>query len=252
MFHPKGPGFFALARQALSSTDVGYDLLAPRFEYTPFRTPDSVLAVAAEAIGPARAVSSAVDLCCGTGAMLRHLRARCRDRLVGIDRSRGMLAEAQSLLNDPTGTSADESPVDVELLQGDVLALPDALEGAFDVATCFGAFGHIEEPDEPRFVAQVARVLKPEGRFVFVTADPPPVLSRAHVMARGFNAAMRVRNALWSPPFVMYYLTFLLPRARSLLERAGFSVDVRRDVFAGPYARYVLVVATRKGPSRLR
>ena len=40
MFHAKGPTFWELAVQALSSTEHGYDLLAPKFDYTPFRTPD--------------------------------------------------------------------------------------------------------------------------------------------------------------------------------------------------------------------
>ena len=39
MFHPQGPTFWELARQALSSTQRGYDLLAPKFDFTPFRTP---------------------------------------------------------------------------------------------------------------------------------------------------------------------------------------------------------------------
>ena len=33
---------------------------------------------------------------------------------------------------------------------------------------------------------------------------------------------MRIRNLLVRPPFVMYYLTFLLPRARKLLVERGF------------------------------
>jgi hypothetical protein len=67
-------------------------------------------------------------------------------------------------------------------------------------------------------------------------------------MARAFNAAMRVRNAVWKPPFVMYYLTFLLPRARALLEARGFDVEVRRNVLPEQYARYGLcvVIATRR------
>jgi hypothetical protein len=43
MFHPQGPTFFELARQALSSTERGYDLLAEKFDYTPFRTDDIFL-----------------------------------------------------------------------------------------------------------------------------------------------------------------------------------------------------------------
>src|ERR687888_2326849 len=35
-----GPTFFELAKQVLSSTERGYDLLAPKFDLTSFRTPD--------------------------------------------------------------------------------------------------------------------------------------------------------------------------------------------------------------------
>ena len=33
MFHPQGPTLWELAVQALSSTERGYDLLAPKFEF---------------------------------------------------------------------------------------------------------------------------------------------------------------------------------------------------------------------------
>jgi hypothetical protein len=40
----------------------------------------------------------------------------------------------------------------------------------------------------------------------------------------GFDAAMRLRNAVWRPPFVMYYRTFRLDAVRHELVRAGFAV----------------------------
>ena len=43
MFHPQGPTLGELAVQALSSTEKGYDLAHTKFDFTPFRTPDSVL-----------------------------------------------------------------------------------------------------------------------------------------------------------------------------------------------------------------
>src|SRR5690606_33297695 len=101
----------------------------------------------------------------------------------------------------------------VELLRGDALALPFE-DRSLDLVTCFGAFGHILESDEPRFVRELARVLDDRGRFVFVTSELPPITSPSLWLARGFNAAMRVRNAIWKPEFIMYYLTFLLPRCR--------------------------------------
>jgi hypothetical protein len=63
---------------------------------------------------------------------------------------------------------------------------------------------------------------------------------------------MRIRNLLVRPPFVMYYLTFLLPRARKLLVERGFEVEVLWGVFPRPFSRCCLVVASlpEANPSR--
>jgi len=37
---------------------------------------------------------------------------------------------------------------------------------------------------------------------------------------------MRVRNAVWRPPFVMYYRAFRLGEVRAELARAGFEVEL--------------------------
>ena len=229
MFARGGPSFLELARQALSSTERGYDLLAPKFDLTPFRTPSRALLAARPFLGEAK-VPHALDLCCGTGAAFELLGPLC-DACFGIDASAGMLAEAQRRW--PTA----------RLVRGDVLALPFAER--FELVTCFGAFGHILEEDEPRLVDEIARVLRPGGRFVFYSAEPPPPWSRRAIAARAFNAAMRLRNWLWHPPFVMYYLTFLIPRARALLEARGFGVEVFSPSLEGPWAALKLVVATR-------
>ncbi len=239
MFHPKGPTFWELARQALSSTERGYDLLAPKFDYTPFRTPQKLLDAVAEQLRPLGPFGSGLDLCCGTGAAMEMLRPLCRDRVVGIDVSRGMLDVCRRNTASAPGTAG------VDLVRGDVLALPFGPE--FDVAVCFGACGHILPRDERRFAAEVARVLRPGGRFVTVTSFRPPFWSRRYWMSRLFNAAMHVRNALVKPPFVMYYLTFLLPGAIRLFEEQGLGVEVRELGFTGPWAALRLFIATRPG-----
>lgn len=237
MFAPGGPTLVELAKQALSSTDHGYDLLAPKFDLTPFRTPDEILRVAVEHARTTGPIERALDLGCGTGAAMQWLRPACTRTVVGIDRSRGMLEEARRRLAESRGASA-------VLVRGDMLAPPFA--AAFDVVTCFGAFGHVLPVDEPRLVRAVRSVLRPGGRFVFATGDEPPLTSPARWAARGFNAVMHVRNALLKPEFVMYYLTFLRERATQLLEAHDFEVDVRRDVFPSPFGRLCLVVATKR------
>lgn len=237
MFHPQGPTFFELARQALSSTERGYDLLAPKFDFTPFRTPAWILERTAPHIGPPSAIGSALDICCGTGAAMQMLRPLCRERVVGLDMSRQMLEVCREK------TAASPGSAALEYVRGNALEMPFREE--FDVATCFGACGHILPRDERRFVEQVHRVLRPGGRFVFVTSTMPPRWSRTYWICRGFNAAMHVRNLVIRPPFIMYYLTFLLPDARRLLEDAGFSVEVLDGAFAPQEPRLKLVIATR-------
>jgi len=234
VFHPEGPTFLELMRQALASTERGYDMLAPKFDRTPFRTPDPVLEAMAKVIGE---VDVALDVCCGTGAAMTHLRPLCRERVIGLDFSAGMLAEAARRVEAAPGSAK------VELVRGDALAMP--FEGVADVVTSVGAFGHIEPKDEDAFVAGIARALRRGGRFVFATGRMPPLSSPTWWICRGFNAAMRVRNAVIDPPFVMYYLTFLWPDVERLLVRHGFRVEAREGLCPAPYERAIVVVATK-------
>jgi hypothetical protein len=113
-------------------------------------------------------------------------------------------------------------------VRGDALELPFREE--MDVVTSVGAFGHVERADEDRFVAGIVRALKPGGRFVFATSPMPKASEPWFWMAHGFNAVMRVRNAVLRPQFIMYYLTFTWPEVRQLLERHGLSTDARAGV----------------------
>ncbi len=236
MFHTRGPTFLELMGQAFSSTERGYDLLAAKFEYTPFRTPDQILKILelpGQESGP---FVSALDLCCGTGAAMRKLRPLCRERVVGIDFSQGMLGVGQECTADASGRAK------LLFVRADALQIPFVSQ--FDLAVCFGALGHIRRRDQPRLVKQIAQALKPGGRFVTVTTNLPSSWSLGYWMARAFNGAMHLRNLLIRPPFVMYYLRFLLPQARQLLESSGFEVEVRGGLFGGKLKHLKLVIAT--------
>ena len=239
MFQRGGPSLLELLDQAMSSTTTGYDKLAPKFDKTPFRTPDVFLREMVRQAAKIE-IGSALDLCCGTGAAMAQLRPYCKDRVVGLDLSAGMLAVAEGSLASAGGTAT------VSLVQGDALDLPRSFDGAFDLVTCTGAFGHIEERDEHRFLVGIRRSLKPGGRFVFLTGPRPSALGRWFWLAHGFNAAMHVRNALFSPKFIMIYLTFLWPSAKRRLEAAGFTVEARHGLFPKPFSRGVYVEATRR------
>jgi ubiquinone/menaquinone biosynthesis C-methylase UbiE len=221
----------------MSSTTKGYDLIAEKFEYTPFRTPDALLDVMMAHIGPEASVEEGLDVCCGTGAVARALKPLCRRGVTGIDISAGMLEEAKERFDEAPGSAEGT------FVQGDALKLPFSKE--FDVATCCGAFGHILPEDQDRFIRGVFRALKPGGRFVFITSVPLSPSDRSWWLYRGFNATMKVRNVLWDPPFIMYYLIFTLPRALEVLTRNGFQVQVHQPYNNRPYGRMRVVVATR-------
>ncbi|WP_149181929.1 class I SAM-dependent methyltransferase [Streptomyces sp. TRM49041] len=243
MFTPDGPTFRELAVQALSSIERGYDLLAPKFDETPFRTPEPVLDAVADGLRPLGPFRAGLDVCCGTGAGTGVLRELCRERVTGMDFSAGMLARARAAHPHEPGRP------DPEWVRADVRALPFRAE--FDLAVSFGAFGHFLPAERPGLFARVRSVLRPGGRFAFPVAAPPRVGSPAYWALWGFDTAMRVRNTLWRPPFVMYYRTFRLRDVVADLGRAGLTVELvpldalGRRPDGAPRCR--LVVARRPG-----
>ncbi len=235
MFSPRGPSVRELARQALSSVEGGYDLLAPKFDYTPFRTPDSVLDATAGALRPLGPFGRGLDVCCGTGAGMRVLTSVCQGPVTGTDFSAGMLARARSAHPGATWVRADAR------------ALPFA--GAFDLAVSFGALGHFLPAERPALFAGVYRALAPGGVFAFPMGAPPPITSRWYWALAGFDLAMRIRNAVWRPPFVMYYRTCPPHAVRNDLTASRFTVTTVPLTALGQRAdgspRYRLVLARK-------
>lgn len=237
MFQPDGPTFWELLDQSLCNLEDGYDKLAPKFDATPFRTPDVILEAVSNHLGGEQSVDSTLDMCCGTGAAMYWNRRLARHRNVGLDGSQGMLDQAAKHCANAPGIAPNEC------VKGDALAPPFHEE--FDLVTCFGAFGHFLPREEKELVAGVKQCLKPGGRFAYVTH---PEISKFDVKAlpyRLFNAAMLVRNAVIDPPFVMYYLGFTTETSTALLEAEGFSVDVQTGILPAPFSRLHMVVATK-------
>lgn len=235
MFSPQGPSLRELAAQALSSVEGGYDLLAPKFDYTPFRTPASVLDATAAALRPLGPFGRGLDVCCGTGAGLGVLTAVCEGPVVGADFSTGMLTQARG------------AHPGAGWVRADARALPFA--GGFDLAVSFGAFGHFLPAERPALFAGVYRALRPGGVFAFPAGAPQPITSRGYWAMLGFDLAMRARNAVWRPPFVMYYRTCALPALRGDLAAAGFTVTLAPLTALGQRAdgsaRFGLVLARK-------
>ncbi|MFI5841719.1 class I SAM-dependent DNA methyltransferase [Catenuloplanes sp. NPDC051500] len=235
MFSAHGPSLRELCVQAMTSVERGYDLLAPTFDHTPFRTPQRMLTATTEALTGLGPFHTALDVCTGTGAGLSVLSAVCDGPITGVDFSTGMLARAHSA--HPAAT----------LVRADARALP--FNGGFDLAVSFGALGHFLPAERPALFEGVHRALNPGGLFAFAIGTPPPILHPAHWVMLGFDTVMRVRNAVWRPPFVMYYRT-TPPRAlRDDLAAAGFAVDTKPLPSFGSYPdgtpRCLLILARK-------
>ena len=102
-----------------------------------------------------------LEVGCGAAMCSRWLAAR-GVRAVAFDLSTGMLRHARAG-NERTG-------IEVPLVQADAAYLPFRTAG-FDVAfTAFGAVPFVA--DSARVMREVARVLRPGGRWVFATTHP--------------------------------------------------------------------------------
>ena len=237
MFSPEGPSARELVRQALSSVEGGYDLLAPKFDHTPFRTADAILDATAGALRPLGPFERGLDVCCGTGAGMRVLESLCQEPIMGVDFSAGMLARARSTYPE------------ARTVRADVRALPFA--GAFDLAVSFGALGHFLHAERPALFDGVYRALRPGGVFAFPVVAPQPIASLSYWALLGFDLVMRLRNAVWHPPFVMYYRTCPLRAVRDDLAASRFTVTTVPLTALGQRAdgspRFGLVLARKAG-----
>lgn len=104
-----------------------------------------------------------IDVGCGAGADAVYL-AQLGFTVVGIDSSPAALELA--------GRRSAQAGVDVQWLEGDALDLPIAdssVQAAFDR----GCMHHIAPTDQPRYLAELARVVVPGGRvFLRDTLHP--------------------------------------------------------------------------------
>ncbi len=101
-----------------------------------------------------------LDVPCGNGRLAFELANRGY-RVTGIDLAEEFIEEARAAAHD--GATA------VEFILGDMRNIEGL--GVYDGAFCFGnSFGFLEYADMEKFLAGVARALKPGARFIINTA----------------------------------------------------------------------------------
>ena len=105
-----------------------------------------------------------LDAGCGTGlTALRIVQEYPGCAVSGIDLSSKMIAVAQH--------DADERDLKVDLCIGSVTDLP-YLDVSFDVVTTNITFHHLDLVEKRQSVAEIARVLRPGGRYVSAEFGP--------------------------------------------------------------------------------
>ena len=155
MFSPDGPSLRELCVQALTSVERGYDLLAPKFDNTPFRTPADILDATVAELAARGPFTRGVDVCCGTGAGLAVLERLSPGGVTGVDSGAGGVTGADSSTGGVTGVDfsagmlaqARAAHPRATLVRADARQLP--FTAAFDLAVTFGAMGHFLPSERP-------------------------------------------------------------------------------------------------------
>jgi ubiquinone/menaquinone biosynthesis C-methylase UbiE len=145
-----------------------------------------------------------LDIGCGTGRLLRDAHSRWpQTRLIGVDPAKGMIAVARELTPEAT------------LLVGAAEALP--LGGAsVEVVLSTLSFHHWR--DQAAGLREIARVLKPGGRFILVDIYAPGWLGRLFGNPRARDA--RARHSLFADAGLRIALQRIAPFPFVLLTAA--------------------------------
>jgi ubiquinone/menaquinone biosynthesis C-methylase UbiE len=105
-------------------------------------------------------VSIVLEIAAGTGRVTRHIREHIPSsaKLIASDINKDMLAVAKKKF----------SNLDIDWQNIDAQQLPFS-DNSIDLVVC--CFGYMFVPDKPKAFAEVYRVLKPGGLFLFTTWD---------------------------------------------------------------------------------
>jgi 2-polyprenyl-3-methyl-5-hydroxy-6-metoxy-1,4-benzoquinol methylase len=133
----------------------------------------------------------------------------------------------------------DENYSSALVRQGSLVALPYEA-GTFDRALCLDVLEHLSFEDQPRALAELARVLRPGGELIVSVPNLAHLQSRIHFLLRG--SLIRTASELKHPgdrPIGEYL---------RLAGRAGFSLVDREGIFP---TVPVLTHLVRRHPARL-
>lgn len=177
-----------------------------------------------------------LDVACGTGAVTRAIVEILggQGRVVGIDPSEGMLAEARkNVTADFRVGRAEELPVEGAAF--DFLSMGYALRHVEDLGTAFREYRRVLKPGGRLLILEISRPSSSLGRAFsrLYFRDFLPLLSR---LVTGSNDAREMMAYYWEtidacvpPPVIL-----------KALDEAGFK-DVKRRVEIGICSQYTAV-----------
>ena len=175
---------------ALAATDAAWYATAFGEVYSVIYAHRTVEAASGEADFAARQLGLArddcvLDLCCGNGRHMVHL-CKHAGAVAGLDYSAHLLG----LARENVGAGA-------RLVRGDMRALPFGAN--FDVVVnFFTSFGYFSDDAENRGVAfEMARVLKPGGRFFIDYLNPSHVVASLVPRSRREHAGYEIEEERW-------------------------------------------------------
>jgi SAM-dependent methyltransferase len=261
-----------LARKPGSEGHEGWDEYAPFYDWENARTVGRCDVRFWRDLA-SRAHGRILELGCGTGRITCPL-ARAGAAVVGVDRSARMLARARRRLARARPT------VRVDLVRGDIRALPFRAETLFDLVIApYGILQSLLRDDDlDRALRSVAAVLAPGGTFgIDLVADLPVweeyrrrVRLRGRRRPRGSTVTLiesvrqdrRKRLTIFDQEFVergrervvrrrfsLAFRTLSVPQMRRRLERAGFRVSAVLGDYDGrrwdPRAEVWILLANR-------
>jgi len=186
-----------------------------------------------------------LDLCCGTGDLSIDLAkmAPATAKVTGLDYSEPMLEKARAK------AALATLQAELNFIHGDVGDLPFPNEYFDSIGISF-AFRNLtyKNPNTPKYLSEIVRVLKNGGQFVVVeSSQPPNKVLRAldHFYLRTFVRGMG--TALSKNKEAYNYLTdsaskfYTAEELSDILVQAGFSaVSIKRMMF-GATAIHVAV-----------
>lgn len=147
-----------------------------------------------------------LDVACGTGRFISQIRQAfpCLP-ITGIDLSAAYIREAERYLADWRS---------IELLVGNAEKLP-AAENSYDVVSCIYLFHELPPEVRRTVAAELARVLKPGGLFVFVDSlqygDNPSYDGLLEAFPQRFHEP--------------YYRNYLVDDLNAVFEAQGLQID---------------------------